>query len=191
MSKRFSPNKQLNRVCFKMEDYKALTVNDSEVIKKVSVVSENDRKPCGEEAFLLEERCLTLLNDNFECICDEQRTHFPKIIDHNDNKLEFRLTHCGTTLAEYHGANAASLPEQPNKARKQIECIIHNLKINKIIHCDIHDKNICIDKDGNLFLIDFADALIGEYNTISEKEWETREKTMIEELKSIGEGLTQ
>ena len=41
------------------------------------------------DAFLLEKECLTLLNNNFKCICEEQRTHFPDVVEHNEEKFKF------------------------------------------------------------------------------------------------------
>ena len=115
-----------------------------------------------------------ILNNNFECICsDKPRIHFPKIIKHDENELEFELTHCGNSFPEPTWGTSSPLAfeekimaplrermggENPPEPDKQIQCIIHNLKINKIIHHGICGSHLCIDEKGNLSLIDFDEC---------------------------------
>ncbi len=140
------------------------------------------------KSFLVEKECLTALNNNFECICSREtlligetivmpksRTHFPEIVESDEKELKFKLTHRGDTIESMcHGENKnhgaldlTPLPflsdvralAQQHRADKQIECIIYNLKLNKIIHLDIGVNNLCINKDGDLSLIDFGTAI--------------------------------
>ena len=142
------------------------------------------------EAFLLEKKCLTLLNNNFKCICSIARTHFPKIIKCDQNKFKFILTHCGKNITEFHKARGVGRNgrgwrlSKRHEISKQVECIIHNLCLNKIIHHDIVAKNLCLNKDEdnnyNLSLIDFDVATIGE---------KSANRDMIANLKTMGELL--
>ena len=51
------------------------------------------------ESYELEYLCLSKLNENFVCICqNKDNHHFPKIINMNDSELKFTFSHCGTSL---------------------------------------------------------------------------------------------
>ena len=142
------------------------------------------RKQFGEDVegpFLLEKECLPLLNKNFKCICSKPRIHFPKIIEYNEEEFKFTLTHCGTDLGYFLRRKSLS-----RGASKQVKCIIYNLKINKIIHRDIAFRNLCINKNGDLSLIDFDVASIGEC-----WEYEEFEKIMVGELEALGRELAK
>ena len=115
------------------------------------------------DSFLLEKECLTLLNNNFKCICNEPRAHFPKIIEHDEEKFKFILTRCGYTIdtretwPDY--LKDATLNESC-QISKQVECILTNLKTNQIKHLDMKPTNLCVNEQGNLSLIDFDIAKI-------------------------------
>ena len=102
------------------------------------------------EGFYLEKDCLTILNSNFECLCDAKCSHFPKIISCNPNEYKFILSNCGYSLLEYELLLKIKKikPIKIKNMKKKIECIIHNLKKCKIKHLDMHPngKNICINK---------------------------------------------
>ena len=136
------------------------------------------------EAFLLEKECLTLLNNNFKCICSKPRTHFPKITECDPNKFEFELTHCGVTVDNFGDGFAHKVFKR--SAAEQMECIIQNLKTNKIVHYDIALRNLCINEDGDLSLIDFDVATIGEC-----WEHEEMEHIMVEQLQGISNVLAK
>ena len=124
------------------------------------------------EGFQLEKDCLTLLNSNFECICGLNCNHFPKIIKCFPEKCKFILSNCGYSLNKYE-LKLRTKKIKPYKIKKideQIDCIIYNLKKCNIKHLDMHGsgKNICINKDGCISLIDFDIAVINE-KCLSEK----------------------
>jgi len=127
--------------------------------------------------FEKEKNCLTLLEKNF--INEPKINHypFPKII--NCENLNITMTYCGIdlTLLERQHRKKRSLiikhwtQQKPrrlfidnldyNNLHNTIQCIINNLKINSIIHKDISKKNLCIDKNNNIHLIDFERSTIG------------------------------
>tara|TARA_Y100000310_G_C20518196_1_gene732283 strand:- start:63 stop:635 length:573 start_codon:yes stop_codon:yes gene_type:complete len=116
------------------------------------------------EAFLLEKECLTTLNNNFKCICKEPRIHFPKIVAHDANKFKFELTKCGYAIDTsdtwpYYIKNVVL--NENCQIRKQAECIVSNLKNNKIKHLDMKPSNLCLNEKGSLSLIDFDIATVG------------------------------
>jgi len=118
-----------------------------------------------EKAFQLEKSCLTKLNSNFECICNIKCNHFPQIINDYPKKYTFLLTDCGFSL-DRDESNSIIV----RNIEEQVNCIIHNLKKNKVKHLDMHisGKNICINKEGNISVIDFDYAVIDD-NCLSDK----------------------
>ncbi len=116
--------------------------------------------------FRLEKACLEILNTNYKCKCARKRNHFPAILKCDIKKCIFELSDQGisidTMIQERKKVRITDLDEQ-------LDCILDNLKRNKIRHLDIHDsgKNMCIDKFGNISLIDFDVASIGN-NYMSE-----------------------
>jgi len=114
-----------------------------------------------EQAFTLEKDCLTLLNNNFECICNIKcSSHFPIIKELIEDKFTFILSNCGPDIKSYNKQNIEKM--HINNINEQINCIIHNLKKNKIINFDLskNGKNICISKEGIISMIDFDMAVI-------------------------------
>jgi len=112
------------------------------------------------EYILLEKECLELIEKNYKCNCKHKRSHFPKMLRFDRGKTEFELTDQGTSIdtmiAKKRKINIPDIDEQ-------INCILDNLKKNKIRHLDLHDsgKNVCVDKHGTISLIDFDVASIG------------------------------
>lgn len=124
------------------------------------------------EGFFLEKECLEKLNSKFDCLCSVQCEHFPKIISCDQCNYIFTLSNCGTDLHEY------KLLVKTNKIKpitiknmeEQIDCIIYNLKKCKIQHFDPKTRNICINNQGIISLIDFDVAAIGDkYRSIKLK----------------------
>lgn len=116
------------------------------------------------EGFDLEKDCLTILNSNFECLCDVKCEHFPKIISYNEDKYKFIFSNCGYSLDKYKLLLKKKVikPIIIQNMEDQIDCIIYNLKKCKIKHLDIHynGRNICINNKGIISLIDFDLASI-------------------------------
>tara|TARA_Y100000590_G_scaffold470610_1_gene666926 strand:+ start:15087 stop:15692 length:606 start_codon:yes stop_codon:yes gene_type:complete len=126
-------------------------------------INRSERSPytrlSGEESFNLEKICLEELEKHYECQCKIKKIHFPFILDsYNENtanKQNLILTSLGKSL------NNLSTNEK-NKFKKinfdeQINCILYNLNKSKVNHLDMHKtgKNMTINKDGHLGLIDF------------------------------------
>ena len=65
------------------------------------------------------------------------------------------MTHCGMSLTP---RNFKNLLIRPINLYNTVECIINNLRNLKLIHHDIRGSNICINKNGNISLIDFKSA---------------------------------
>jgi len=102
-------------------------------------------------SFLLEYNCLNKLNKNYECICRDKVNHFPKIINVYLPHYKFMLTRCGRSL------NKLKKRVIITNLDEQLNCIIHNLYKNNIKHLDMTSdgKNMCIDENGTIAIIDF------------------------------------
>lgn len=108
-------------------------------------------KTQGSKRYKIESNCLEKLQSNFECIC-LNTYHFPKIIQ--KKKTCLFLSNCGVSLDNDF---EFEVPTNFSFYEKQIDCIIHNLKKNKIIHLDMSTsgKNLCISAKGIISMIDF------------------------------------
>lgn len=112
-------------------------------------------------AYKLEKECLTLLSDNYRCICKNNSAfHFPKIVRSDDQSMTFILTNQGQSLDKLRG----TFPPTILNIREQIACICFNLSQNKIRNLDVHasGKNLCITTDGTISMIDFDIASIND-----------------------------
>ena len=119
--------------------------------------------------YLIEKKCLLKLEKNYKCICGGYN-HFPKIIKSYDIFNTFVLT--------YHGNSCNNIKEKIKieNSQKQINCIMQNLKRSNILHNDTvpSGKNLCVDKNGVISLIDFGIVKIGK--NIKEEEYEDLKK---------------
>lgn len=108
------------------------------------------------QAYLLEKEILLLLEKNFKCVCGQNTYHFPKIVSFLDPKYRLKLTNCGHSLDKIR-----EIIKIPNKD-EQIKCIVMNLKKSNIQHLDMvrSGKNICLNTNGTLSVIDFDIASI-------------------------------
>ena len=134
------------------------------IFKKTFKYSVYDRSNI--ESYSLEKKALKLLNNNYICECSNHRNHFPKIIQYNDKENILLLTINGLSLEGYDKflkfVSKYSFIPKLEGIEKQIDCINNNLKRNKIIHLDILPKNVCIDTDGTISLIDFDLCVIND-----------------------------
>lgn len=129
------------------------------------------------ETFYLEKKCLNLLNKNYNCSCGININHFPKIIKTYDKFNIFVLTNNGCSFDKIKHKIKFNI-----NVDKQLDCIILNLKNNKIYHEDMvpDGRNLCVDKNGIISLIDFNISSIRNY--IDDKEYnslKTRMKSII------------
>ncbi len=116
------------------------------------------------ECFNLERKCLFTLNNKFKCTCKTKCKHFPilKKCDKHNHTLVF--SNCGLSIDRYIKmvTTGQLKPYKLKNYKKQINCILNNLNKCKIQHLDMHGngKNLCINKNGILSLIDFDHATI-------------------------------
>ena len=139
------------------------------------------RSPFGDkltrdESFDLEMNCLTLINSNFQCICHNKSTHFPKLIEFDKKQFKLLLSNCGTSIDKLNHLQKKNIIVY--NLDKQLDCIIHNLKNANVQHRDMHlsGKNICIDNNGIISIIDFDLARITDSKKHSKFYTELRKK---------------
>lgn len=94
------------------------------------------------KSFEMEIECLNRL---------KKYDHFPKIINYDRNKYILEITNCGKSLDML----KTHVEINEKELYSQISNIISFLKEEKIIHLDIKPKNICINSDKKIYLIDF------------------------------------
>ena len=141
------------------------------ITKKANLGSKRINKYNGlnqKEQFYLEKTCLNKINKNFTCLCKNKSNHFPKIITSKNGNL--KLTNCGVSLNNYkrYLKNNEIDPIVIKNKEEQLNCILHNLKKNRVKHLDmcLDGKNLCVSKNGVLSLIDFNIACIdNKYTT--------------------------
>ena len=134
----------------------------------------------------MEKECLTILNKNFKCICRQKKAHFPKIVECDEGKFKFILTRRGytiDTIETWPDYLKNAVLNESCQIIKQAECIVNNLKINKIKYLDMKAANLCVNELGYLSLIDFDIAKIGEIDEQHDKEIY---KKIIQLLKEFG-----
>lgn len=120
------------------------------------------------ESFELEKNCLEIINSNFKCICGLKCYHFPKLLSYNSKTVTMKLSHCGISMDKYSRHNKPIIIKNMNE---QINCIIYNLKNNKIKHHDMHlsGKNLCLNSNGIISVIDFDIATINDEDRSPER----------------------
>ena len=131
-----------------------------------------------EASYNLEKKCLILLEKNYECICGLKCNHFPVIKSFDDEAKIFTLSNNGYTLPDYRRKRYAKKIKRiiiKNK-KNQIDCIIQNMKKSKVKHYDLHHngKNVCINEQGVISIIDFDIAVINDNPLTKEIEWSHR-----------------
>jgi len=120
------------------------------------------------EEYILEKTCLEKINNKFKCLCKTKSHHFPKLVSSNNGVLI--LSNCGVSINKYKTLikNKEIDPINIKNLDKQLDCIMYNLKRNKIKHLDMcmNGKNLCISTSGIISVIDFNIACINnEYTT--------------------------
>ena len=96
--------------------------------------------------------------------------HFPILYKYDDINHTFVLSNCGKTIKYIKSpCTGKRIREYYHKnLNTQVDCILYNLKKNKIKHFDMYNgRNLCINKKGVVSLIDFDTAVI-DNNYLSE-----------------------
>ena len=121
----------------------------------------------GLDSYLLETACLKALDQNFICTCKKNRAHFPKIVNTTEtgNNLQIKMTHLGKTLSHLKSKEIKELKRNDLQLEEQIKCILSNLKRAKVYHGDVLAKNLTINTNGDLGLIDFNIAYVDKFKT--------------------------
>jgi tRNA A-37 threonylcarbamoyl transferase component Bud32 len=108
--------------------------------------------------FKTEVNCLKKLQDNYTPHPDVSHYPFPKLVSVDEDNYSLTTSYCGVNaLNNNFTAKKRRVKNKilPVNLTSTIECIIDNLNNNNIIHNDITNNNVCVDKSGNVSLIDF------------------------------------
>jgi len=142
---------------------KNIIFNNSKNIltKKFQSKTTGDDRLSGVEMFNKELSILQQLEKNFINIPKIYHYPFPKSISYNivpDEKkfITFTMTNCGTSAWDYYQLETKHQNIKPNNYYNTVECIINNLKNNRIYYRDFKADNVCINTDGHVSLIDFG-----------------------------------
>ena len=146
-----------------------------------------------QQAYEIEKQCLTILEKNYECTCGMNARHFPIILSCDDNSCKLELTDCGIEVGGRVDGSNIHLINEVRNYREQVECIVQNLKKNRVQHLDIHPltdlgRNVCV-KNGILSLIDFDLASLGD--DFLTQELELRYNDMILQSKDYYDSIRQ
>ena len=98
---------------------------------------------------------LNALADHEACHCDPPRQHFPRLVfgcGFGPLGALYATRGCGTSLDRVDGVTV------PDDIDTQCDCIFNTMRRAGVRHRDLLPKNVCIDHDGTLALIDFEDA---------------------------------
>ena len=112
-------------------------------------------------------------------MCSNKCKHFPILLSYNTDNYELTLSDCGYSLDIYKNLiNQKKIePIKINNIDEQINCIIYNLKKNRIKHLDIYNgKNLCVNKKGTISMIDFDIASINNSYKSSKFKYKNNEK---------------
>ena len=133
--------------------------------KNINKAAKNNINLDGFDSYLLETACLKALDQNFICTCKKKRVHFPKIVNTTEtgNNLQIKMTHLGKTLSHLKSKEINELKTNDLQLEEQSKCILSNLKRAKVYHGDVLAKNLTINTNGDLGLIDFNIAYIDKF----------------------------
>ena len=133
--------------------------------KNINKAAKNNINLDGFDSYLLETACLKALDQNFICTCKKKRVHFPKIVNTKEsgNNLQIKMTHLGKTLSHLKSKEINELKTNDLQLEEQSKCILSNLKRAKVYHGDVLAKNLTINTNGDLGLIDFNIAYIDKF----------------------------
>ncbi len=108
--------------------------------------------------FKTEVNCLKKLEANYTPHPSVSHYPFPKLISVDEDTYSLTTSYCGVDA--FNNSFTAKKRRVKNKIspvnlENTIKCIIDNLNTNNIIHNDITNANVCVDKSGNVSLVDF------------------------------------
>ena len=75
------------------------------------------------------------------------------------------MTHLGKALSELKSKEINELKSNDLQLEEQINCILSNLKRAKVYHGDVLAKNMTINTNGDIGLIDFNIAYVDKFKT--------------------------
>jgi len=124
--------------------------------KRLTIENNIVRKRFPVAAYYLNElTCLKLLKKNFINTTGINHFPFPEIISHSTTYgllYEIKMSYCGIP-AFYNNAI------KPKNLKNTVQCICDNLKYNNFLYKDFNATNICIDRAGAVYLIDFEECI--------------------------------
>lgn len=99
---------------------------------------------------------LQLLEDNF--INEPKIDHypFPKVLSAIDDTITMNNCGINAKINLFNFLKSNKDHQIPINLNNQIECIISNLRNINLMHRDIKPDNVCINKKGQISLIDFS-----------------------------------
>ena len=149
----------------KYENYTNYTKTFTKNINKAAINKNTNLDDL--DSYLLETACLKALDQNFICTCKKKRVHFPKIVNTKEsgNNLQIKMTHLGKTLSHLKSKEIKELKRNDLQLEEQIKCILSNLKRAKVYHGDVLAKNMTINTNGDIGLIDFNIAYVDKFKT--------------------------
>jgi len=118
-----------------------------------------DRK----QAWAMECRCLRLLEQHYVCHCRRKRRHFPVIFAANSAKQTIEMSLQGKSIRSM--LDEGGRRYSPSSVDEQLDCICANMHRAGVQHLDMvrNGKNLCIDADGTISVIDFDIASVGPH----------------------------
>lgn len=109
-----------------------------------------------------ESEIMDILATGYICVCGRKICHLPQRIQIPFVGSILLITRpVGNSLAYYSDTQKEAIG-RTNDAQEQLACIAHNLTKARIAHNDILGRNICIDRNGRIYLIDFEKATYGK-----------------------------
>ena len=105
--------------------------------------------------------CMKLLYNTFlthGCTCGRNKPHFPIMLNNKigSNSGYITMTHQGMDIQKMRQKQQKVIIDNES-IHNQIDCIMNILNKAQIVHLDLNDngKNICINDDGHISIIDF------------------------------------
>jgi len=132
-----------------------------EFFEKIRPGSVPDRNSIS-TLFNNETKALKLLEESF--INEPKIDHypFPKLIKATEysDYYSITMTNCGVDARVNAKLVESQKNIQPVNLYNTVECIINNLRNTRMLHNDIKSVNVCINKNGQVSLVDFNRARI-------------------------------
>jgi len=123
------------------------------------------------EQYEQEKNCLLLLDKNYCDINNIGYYPFPHLISEDKKELKLILSFCGDSIKNIlNYSNKETLQYFKNvnfkDKNKIVDNIMYNLQLNYMYHLDIKTANICVQPNGNVYLVDLGLIVINKSDNI-------------------------